>query len=62
METIFLGSLNNLKFQINKEYIKASVPINDKSLSNANGKFYTLANYIFGGNTESTTIFMTAPV
>lgn len=62
METIFLGSLNNIKFQIHKEYTKASVAINGKSISNANGKFSTLANYIFGGNTESSSISMTAPV
>jgi len=62
METIFLGSLNDIKFQIHTEYTKASVPINGKSISNANGKFSTLANYIFGGNTESTTISMTVPV
>ena len=62
IETIFLGSHNNIKFQIHKEYTKASVPINGVSISNANGKFSTLANYIFGGNTESTSISMTAPV
>ena len=62
IETIFLGSHNNIKFQIHKEYTKASVPINGKLISNANGKFSTLANYIFGGNTESTSISMTAPV
>ena len=48
IETIFLGSHNNIKFQIHKEY--------------ANRKFSTLANYILGGNTESTSISMTAPV
>ena len=62
LETNILVSFNKIKFQVYKEYTKASLSLDSKSISNANGKFSILANYIFGGNIENQQISMTSPV
>ena len=62
LETDILVSFNKIKFQVYKEYTKASLSFDSKTISNANGKFSILANYIFGGNKENQQISMTSPV
>ena len=62
LETNILVSFNKIKFQVYKEYTKASLSFDSKSISKANGKFSILANYIFGGNKENQQISMTSPV
>lgn len=62
LETNILVSFNKIKFQVYKEYTKASLSLDSKSISNANGKFSILANYIFGGNKENQQISMTSTV
>jgi hypothetical protein len=62
LDTKFLGELGKVRFKIYNQYTKASVNMSGKNMTNAYGKFSVLANYIFGGNTNSTKISMTSPV
>ena len=62
MDVQKLGSLNGIDFKVYKKYTKASLLINSDDMRAANGKFSVLANYIFGGNQDSTQIAMTSPV
>ena len=55
-----IGIKKGVFFKKYKRYRKAFVDIN--GMSSANSKFGILANYIFGGNQDSSQIAMTSPV